>query len=230
MMIVPEKAFISWHVCFSAKPAAAAAAAACDCPEMELSVHLLAIFSSYGFCDIMSCMSAETGLDLSHLSRLPGHAGSCCNVFEACKVNQLSALLQGVTQEELLVEAQTSLIGAAEKFDVSKKARLTSYAWFDIMRCLQRLCQTEGALLPMARSALHDLYRLDKAEKALSQQNASEPTLSEVAAKVCTPGSCTVNIPYFTSILLDHFLTMSRQLDKIGFLLPNCARTPAIQL
>ncbi len=101
-----------------------------------------------------------------------------------------------MTQEELLVEAKTSLIGAAEKFDVSKNARLTSYAWFDIMRCLQRLCQNEGALLPMARSALHDLYRLDKAEKELSQQNATDPTLSEVAAKVCTPALCNVNISY----------------------------------
>ena len=95
---------------------------------------------------------------------------------------------QGVSEEELLVEAKTMFIRAAEKFDVSKNARLTSYAWYDVMSGLQQLCQNEGALLPMARSALQDLAKLDKAEVALTQQTGRDPTLTEVATRVsgCT--------------------------------------------
>lgn len=82
------------------------------------------------------------------------------------------------------MEAKTSFIRVAEKFDVTKNARLTSYAWFDIMSSLQQLCQREGALLPMARSALQDLTKLDRAEEALLQQRGANPTLNEVAARV----------------------------------------------
>lgn len=82
------------------------------------------------------------------------------------------------------MEAKSSLIRVAEKFDVSKNARLTSFAWFDIMSSLQQLVRNEGALLPMARSALQDLSRLDRAETALAQQTGTDPSLCEVAAKV----------------------------------------------
>ena len=82
------------------------------------------------------------------------------------------------------MEAKTSFIRAAEKFDVSKNARLTSYAWFDVMSTLQQLCQNEGAMLPMGRTALQDLAKLGKAEAALTQQTGRDPTLTEVAARV----------------------------------------------
>lgn len=88
------------------------------------------------------------------------------------------------------MEAKSSLIRVAEKFDVSKNARLTSYAWFDIMSSLQQLCHNEGALLPMARSALRDLIRLDRAEAALVQQTGNDPTLQEVAARVSIAVTC----------------------------------------
>lgn len=42
-----------------------------------------------------------------------------------------------MSQEELFVEAKTAFIRAAEKFDVGKKARLTSFAWFDVTGALQ---------------------------------------------------------------------------------------------
>ena len=104
--------------------------------------------------------------------------------------------MQGVSNEDLLVEAKSSLIRVAEKFDAGRNARLTSYAWFDIMSSLQQLCQTEGALLPMARSALRDLIRLDRAEAALVQETGNDPTLQEVAARVSNTVPCQA-IPKF---------------------------------
>lgn len=82
------------------------------------------------------------------------------------------------------MEAKTTLIGVAEKFDASKNARLTSFAWFHIMSNLQQLCQNEGALLPISTSAVRDIVRLEQAEIAFSQQRGREPTLAEAAAKV----------------------------------------------
>lgn len=43
---------------------------------------------------------------------------------------------QGVSQDELMVDAQQELLRAAERFDASKGARLTTYAWHNIMNRL----------------------------------------------------------------------------------------------
>lgn len=82
------------------------------------------------------------------------------------------------------MEAKTTLISVADRFDASKHARLTSFAWFHVVSHLQQLCQSEGALLPMTSSANRDLARLDQAESDLSQQTGQGPTLAEAATKV----------------------------------------------
>ena len=92
--------------------------------------------------------------------------------------------MQGLSHEELLIEASSALIKAAEKFDVSKNARLTSYAWYAVMSALQQLCQNEGALLPMTTSASRDLSRMSQAESQLRQQMGKDPTIADIAARV----------------------------------------------
>ena len=92
--------------------------------------------------------------------------------------------MQGLSHEEMLIEASSAFIGAAERFDVSKNARLTSYAWFSVMSALQQLCQNEGALLPMTTSASRELSRLSQAESQLRQRTGMDPTIAEIAAQV----------------------------------------------
>jgi len=46
------------------------------------------------------------------------------------------ARAQGVSQDELMVDAQQELLRAAERFDASRGARLTTYAWHNIMNRL----------------------------------------------------------------------------------------------
>ena len=125
-------------------------------------------------CTVLAGHDLSTVLLVTHEL----HVNASC----PCMTWLISA--QGVSDDELLLEARSSLIRVAEKFDVSKNARLTSFAWFDIMNSLQRLVRSEGALLPMARSALQDLSKLDRAEVALAQQTGKDPSLNEVAAKV----------------------------------------------
>jgi len=91
-----------------------------------------------------------------------------------------------VDEEELLFEAKSTFISMAERFDVSKKARLTTFAWAQIMTKLQQLCDNEGALLPMSISAHRDTALLERAEDELSQRTGRSPSLAEVAAKVRT--------------------------------------------
>ena len=95
--------------------------------------------------------------------------------------------MQGVDQDELFFEAQSTFISMAERFDASKKARLTTYAWAQIVSNLQRLCESEGALLPMSASANRDTVKLERAENELSQQTGNSPSLAEVAARVMQP-------------------------------------------
>ena len=95
--------------------------------------------------------------------------------------------LQGVDQDELFFEAKNTFISMAERFDASKKARLTTYAWAQIMSNLQHLCENEGALLPMSVSANRDTVKLGRAENELSQQTGDSPSLAAVAAKVIGP-------------------------------------------
>ena len=92
--------------------------------------------------------------------------------------------MQGLSHEEMLIEASSAFIGAAERFDVSKNARLTSYAWFSVMSALQQLCQNEGALLPMTTAASRELLRLSQAESQLRQKTGMDPTIAETAAQV----------------------------------------------
>ena len=92
--------------------------------------------------------------------------------------------MQGLSREELLIEASSAFIKAAERFDVSKNARLPSYAWFAVMAALQQLCQDEGALLPMTTSASRHLVRMSQAESQLRQKTGEDPTLAEIAAQV----------------------------------------------
>ena len=109
---------------------------------------------------------------------------ACCKPFFQPALDGFISHVQGVNQEELLVEAKTSLIKSAEVFDVSKGARLTSFAWFRIMEALQRLCQNEGTRLPITASAARDIARLKQAETELSQQTGRSPILAEAATKV----------------------------------------------
>ena len=46
-----------------------------------------------------------------------------------------------MTREELLLEGEGALLHAALAFDAGKGARLTTYAWFHIMRALTELVQ-----------------------------------------------------------------------------------------
>ena len=106
--------------------------------------------------------------------------------------------VQGVDHDGLLFEARSTFISMAERFDGSRKARLTTFAWAQIMSNLQRLCESEGALLPMSVSANRDTSKLERAENDLSQQTGRSPSLAEAAAKVpvlldaCNGTRCTV--------------------------------------
>ena len=51
------------------------------------------------------------------------------------------ACAQGVTREELLLEGESALLHAAACFDAAKGARLTTYAWFHIMKALTEVVQ-----------------------------------------------------------------------------------------
>jgi DNA-directed RNA polymerase sigma subunit (sigma70/sigma32) len=48
---------------------------------------------------------------------------------------------QGVSRAELELEAEGALLHAALCFDGAKGARLSTYAWFHIMRALTELVQ-----------------------------------------------------------------------------------------
>lgn len=47
--------------------------------------------------------------------------------------------VQGVSAEELLVEAKDALLRAAEDFDPKKGTRLTTYSWFGVMHRLTKV-------------------------------------------------------------------------------------------
>ena len=83
-----------------------------------------------------------------------------------------------------MIEASSAFITAAERFDASRNARLPSFAWFHVMDALQRLCQNEGALLPVSTSATRHIRRLSEAESQLRQKTGEDPSLAEIAAQV----------------------------------------------
>ena len=56
-------------------------------------------------------------------------------------------LAQGLSQDELLVDAQQELLRVAEDFDPSKGARLVTYAWAYIFMRLSRVSAT--VILPI---------------------------------------------------------------------------------
>ncbi len=51
-------------------------------------------------------------------------------------------LAQGLSQDELLVDAQQELLRVAEDFDPAKGARLVTYAWAYIFMRLSRVSPT----------------------------------------------------------------------------------------
>ncbi|KAK9901360.1 hypothetical protein WJX75_008352 [Coccomyxa subellipsoidea] len=113
---------------------------------------------------------------------------------------------QGVSREELMMEAQQELLRVASIFDASKGARLTTYSWYSIMArlttaniptprmkpictllLLPLIVRTEGGLLPMSQQAEVLARRMDRMEGLLGQTLGRTPTLSEIAAKIGIP-------------------------------------------
>ncbi|BDA45338.1 RNA polymerase sigma factor SigA [Coccomyxa sp. Obi] len=91
---------------------------------------------------------------------------------------------QGLSRDELLMDAQQELLRVAEDFDPSKGARLVTYAWAYIFMRLSRVVGEEGGLLRLPRRAHYLLRKMSEVEGTLSQTLGRKPTLAEVAAQV----------------------------------------------
>ena len=92
--------------------------------------------------------------------------------------------MQGLDVDDLMMEGYASLIRAAQDFDASRGARLSSYAWIVIWHDLQLLVSQQGDLISIPRSAREEIVRMWHAEVELAHQLGRPPTLLEVASKV----------------------------------------------
>jgi RNA polymerase primary sigma factor len=94
---------------------------------------------------------------------------------------------QGLSLEDLINEGNLGLIKAAQRFDHRRGFKFISYAvWWVRQAMLQVLAeQSRIVRLPLNRAGT--LYRLGKAQRALSQELGRQPTVDEIAKRVALP-------------------------------------------
>lgn len=131
-----------------------------------------------------SMLSADEEIELAH--RIAEGDQSAKNELVEANLRLVVSLVRhyqgcGLSYQDLIQEGNIGLIKAAEKFDVSKGFRFSTYASWWIKQALSRAIADQSRTIRIPVHMTENINKFKKAERELLSQLNREPKIKEIA-------------------------------------------------
>ncbi len=94
---------------------------------------------------------------------------------------------RGLPLSDLIEEGNIGLIKAAEKFQLSKNCKFSTYATWWIRQSIERALMNQPRVIRLPVHIVENINKLNKSLKKLRQMNRKEPSIQEVSVDIGFP-------------------------------------------
>ena len=93
------------------------------------------------------------------------------------------SLFQNIGIDELIAEGNRGILDAIDRFDVSRKVKFSTYAWFWILKNIREYITSELAIVDLPQNTLADFKKISRSFNDETKKGGS-PTLKNIAHKL----------------------------------------------
>lgn len=93
------------------------------------------------------------------------------------------SLFQNIGLDELVAEGNRGILDAMERYDVSRKVKFSTYAWFWILKNIREYITSELAVVDLPQSTISDFKKINKSFSD-EVKKGKNPTLENIAQKL----------------------------------------------